>query len=95
MEVPEELIRITERFTILQNDSPLSQDDSNKACWLLNPASAQATVRWDHGDDSQEINLGQEDYLLYKLGGPDNQGRLIKSTSSGSYLVITPDTWDV
>lgn len=94
VEVPEDQINNAKQFEVYQDNVLLLQDDFNETCWMLNSLSGH--VRFAGGEISREINLGQEeDYLLFKLSGQDsNQGRLVKSASSGSYLVITPDNWE-
>lgn len=92
IEIPEELIEDAETLEVFQNSS-LSQDDSKEACWLLNSISGQIVIRRDC-EDNLKIELGQENYLVFKLSGQNlNQGRLVKSVSSGSYLVIVADDW--
>lgn len=95
VEVPEELLGNREDLVIYQNGLPLSPADSREACWLLNSISDQVTVRSNEGDVSQDVTLtfGQGGYLLFKLSG-GNQGRLVRSASSGSYVVVAPETWE-
>jgi|GEM_PF-6046999 hypothetical protein len=78
-------------LTVLQNGSPLEEEHSREACWRLKQLSGQIVVRWNGEKD--EVSLGQEDYLLFKLTRDQKEGRHIKSASSGSYLVIVPDSW--
>ena len=97
VEVPEDLFREGDDLEVYQDGSPLSRDDSREGCWLLNSISGQVTVQWNEGDAIEEANLtlGQDGYLLFKLGGEGlNQGRLVKSASSGSYLVVAPYSWE-
>lgn len=97
VEVPEELLGNREDLLVYQDGSPLSPDDSREARWLLKSISGQVTVRSSEGDVSQDVNLtfGQGGYLLFKLSGEDlNQGRLVRSASSGSYVVVVPETWE-
>ena len=93
IEIPEELIEDAETLEVFQNPS-LSQDGSKEARWLLNSISGQIVIQWNLDGDSQKIDLGQNNYLVFKLSGQNlNQGRLVKSVSSGSYLVIVADDW--
>lgn len=99
VEVPEEFLE-NPGLTALQNGSPLQPDESDElreACWRLEQAFGEVVVRWNEGEDVQEakVALGQEGYLLFKLSDQkQNQGRRIKSPSSGSYLVMVPDNWE-
>jgi len=93
IEIPEELIENAETLEVFQNDLSLSKDSSKEACWLLNSISGQIVIRRDC-EDNLKIELGQENCLVFKLSGQNlNQGRLVKTVSSGSYLVIVADDW--
>lgn len=97
VEVPEELLA-SPNLAVLQNGLPLTQDESREGCWCLKEAYGQVVVQWKEDEVAPEINkipLGEESYLLFKLSGQDqNQGRRVKSPSSGSYLVMVPDKWE-
>jgi small subunit ribosomal protein S9 len=97
VEVPEELLEKC-GLEVLQNGSPLKQDEElEKAFWCLEQVCGEVIVRWNEAEAVQEAKVGidQEDYLLFKLSGKNlDQGRLVKSPSWGSYLVIAPDTWE-
>ena len=96
VEVPEELFE-SPNLAVLQNELPLTQDESREGCWHLKEAYGQVLVRWKEDEAIREIRiaLGEERYLLFKLSGQDqNQGRRVKSPSSGSYLVMVPDNWE-
>ncbi len=97
VEVPEELFE-SPNLAVLQNGlPPLTQDESREGCWHLKEAYGQVVVQWKEDEVAREIKiaLGEESYLLFKLSGQDqNQGRRVKSPSSGSYLVMVPDNWE-
>lgn len=94
IEISEEPIEDAETLGVFQNHSSLSQDGSKEACWLLNSISGQIVIQWNRDEYLQKIDLGQNNYLVFKLSGQNlNQGRLVKSVSSGSYLVIVADDW--
>jgi small subunit ribosomal protein S9 len=96
VEVPEELFE-SPNLAVLQNGLPLTQDESREGCWHLKEAYGQVIVQWKEDEVAREIEiaLGEESYLLFKLSGQDqNQGRRVKSPSSGSYLVMVPDNWE-
>ncbi len=96
VEVPEELFE-SPNLAVLQNGLPLTQDESRESCWRLKEAYGQVVVQWNEDEVAREIKvvLGEESYLLFKLSGQDqNQGRRVKSPSSGSYLVMVPDNWE-
>lgn len=94
VEVPEEFLG-NSNLTILQNDLSLSQDESEETCWRLRQLHSDVTVCWNEDGAVQEakVELGHDDYLLFKLSGLD-QGRLVKFPSSGLYLVIAPEAWE-
>ncbi|HID31187.1 MAG TPA: hypothetical protein EYP19_14480, partial [Desulfobacterales bacterium] len=97
VEAPDDLLENSDDLEIHQNGQSLSPDDYEETCWPLCSVGGQVTVKWKEKDASQSFTLtvDQEGYLLFKLSGQDlNKGRLVKSVSSGSYLVITPDTWE-
>lgn len=95
VELPDELLEMTD-LTVLQSGSELSKEESEEAVWPLTQVSGQVTVRWVENEGFQEVKveLGHNDFLLFKLCGQNlGQGRLVKSVSSGSYLVIAPHNW--
>lgn len=95
VEVPEELRSFD--LVVLQNGLPLTQDESEDACWHLRQVSGEVTLRWSEGENAREIKvlLGQENYLLFKLSSQDrNQGRCVQFPSIGSYLVIVSEDWE-
>jgi len=97
LEVPDELLETLDTLEILQNGRPLLRDGYDQTRWLLRSVSDQIVVRLRDEDSSQdfELTVGQEDYLLFKLSGRDLiEGRLVRQASSGSYLVVTEDTWE-
>lgn len=96
VEIPEELFG-SPNLAVLQNGLPLTQDESREGCWHLKEAYGQVVVQWKKDEVAREIKiaLGEESYLLFKLSGQDqNQGRRVKSPSSGSYLVMVPESWE-
>jgi small subunit ribosomal protein S9 len=96
VEVPDDLLT-NPNLSVRQNALPLTQDESREACWHLNQACGKVEVCWIEDDSSREtrIELGEENCLLFKLSGQNqNQGRRVNLPSSGSYLAIVPDTWD-
>ena len=95
VEVPEDLWEKSE-LVVHQNASPLAQDE-REGHWRLDQVCGQVTVHWNEDEAPQEakITLGEENYLLFKLSGQDwKQGRRVKSPSSGSYLVVVPESWE-
>lgn len=95
VEVPEELLE-KPGLTVLQSGSSLLRDEIEEACWRLEQVSGDVIVRWNEAEAVREVkvNLGQKNYLLFKLTGQNlNQGRRVKSPSSGPYLVIAPNDW--
>ena len=96
VELPEELFE-SRNLVVVQNGLRLIQDESNEGCWQLREAYGQVLVRWEEDELAREtkVALGEERYLLFKLSGRDqNQGRRVKSPSSGWYLVMVPDNWE-
>jgi hypothetical protein len=96
VEIPEELVE-KPGLAVLQDGSPLTQEESKEACWRLERLFGEVVVQWNEGEGVQETKaaLGQDGYLLFKLSGKNqNQGRRVKFLSSGSYLVMVPDDWE-
>jgi len=96
VEVPEELLG-NSGLVVLQNASPLAQDEYREGCWRLEQAFGEMVVHWNEDEDTKEskVSLSEENYLLFKLTGRNqNQGRRVKSPSSGSYLVVVPEAWE-
>ena len=96
VEVPEELLG-NSGLVVLQNASPLTQDEYREGCWRLEQAFGEMVVHWNEDEDTKEskVSLSEENYLLFKLTGRNqNQGRRVKSPSSGSYLVVVPEAWE-
>jgi small subunit ribosomal protein S9 len=96
VEIPEELVE-KPGLAVLQDESPLTQEESKEARWRLERLFGKVVVQWNEGDGMQEtrIALGQDGYLLFKLSGENqNQGRRVKFLSSGSYLALVPDDWE-
>jgi small subunit ribosomal protein S9 len=94
VEPPEELLESPD-LKILQNGSALYKLEWG--CWRLEHVFGEVVVRWSDEGTPQEtkIELGQERYLLFKLVGQDlDQGRLVRSLTAGSYLVVVPDNWE-
>lgn len=96
VEVPDDL-REKPDLTVLQNGLALPKDELEEGYWRLEQLSGEVLARWNFDDADQEAKtkLGQDGYLLFKLIGRYlEQGRLVKSPTSGSYLVIGPETWE-
>ena len=95
VEVPEELLE-KPGLTVHQSVSPLLRDELEEACWRLEQVSGDVIVHWNEDEVVHEtkVDLGQENYLLFRLSGQNlNQGRRLKYPSSGWYLVIAPKDW--
>ncbi|NQT84569.1 hypothetical protein HQ563_16220 [bacterium] len=96
VEVPEELLEKA-GLKVLQDGSPLAQDEFRESCWCLNCSGGDVVVRWKADGVPKEVKvaLDEEKYLLFKLSGQsEDRGRRVKSPSSGSYLVIVPCNWE-
>lgn len=95
VEVPEEYFEGS-ILAVLQNGESLTQDDGSREGYRsLKEACGQVVVRWNKDEVVEEHQIALEgNYLLFKLSGQhQNQGRRVKSSSSGSYLVIAPEKW--
>jgi len=93
VEVPEDLWEKPE-LAVHLNASPLAQDE-REGHWRLDQVYGQVTVHWEEETPQEtKIALGEEHFLLFKLSGQDQKrGRRIRSSSSGSYLVVVPENW--
>lgn len=97
VEAPEEILESADEIEIYQNGVPLPANDDFENRRILNSISGHVLMRWRKGDLFREISatFGPEGYLIFRLSGQNfNQGRLVKSVSSGLYLVIALDTWE-
>jgi hypothetical protein len=96
VEIPEEFLEKS-GLAVFQDGSPLTREGSRETCWPLERVLGEVVVQWNEGEAVQETRVvpGRDDYLLFKLSGQEqNQGRHVKSPSSGSYLVMAPDHWE-
>lgn len=93
VELPEDIVE-NPNLQVLQNGLPLTQH--REGCWRLEHAFGEVVVRWTENEGVQETKvLLKENYLLFKLSGQNqNQGRRVKSPSSGWYLVMVPNNWE-
>ena len=80
---------------VLQNGELLAQAE-NVDCWLLGHTGGDVQILWRETELQQEttIELGRKDFLLFKLSGDQNRGRIVKYPSSGWYLVVVPHHWE-
>ena len=95
-EVPEELLQ-DPGLHVLQGTSTLVRDEYGEGLWPLVDANIQVAVRWQDDETLREviIKAGENNYLLFKLSGQDQEhGRRVKLPSFGSYLVIVPAEWE-
>jgi hypothetical protein len=81
-------------LTMVQDGQPLAPDECRQECWRLGQLSGAVQVSpCDQQSGSITIPLSEE-FFLAKLSNRDpNQGRLVKTASCGSYLVIVPKGW--
>lgn len=96
VEVPDSFLE-SSKLTTFQNERSLAEDGSREGCWHLEQINGQVVVHWNDNEALREfkVTLGENNYLLFKLSGQDqNQGRLVKAPSSGSYLVMAPEDWE-
>jgi len=93
VELPEEICK-NGGVEVTQNSSRLEQDTSRANCWRLEQAFGTITV--NAAEDPIDLGKEGENYLLFKLRGEDRrEGRLVKSPSSGEYLVVVPANWKI
>ena len=91
VEVPEELLEDPE-LSVFQNGSGLAEDEGRRGCWPLEVFSGEVMVRFS--EDEARIPVGEGGHLLFRLSGQNEQcGRLLKSTSCGSYLAVVLEDW--
>lgn len=96
VELPEEL-EANQGISLVQGDKNLLPDESETGCWRLATIKDEIIVRAEAPGSVREMKsvFGNGDHLLFKLSGRDlNRGRCVKTTSSGSYLVIVPENWE-
>jgi hypothetical protein len=88
VEIPEELLE-NSGLAVLQDKSPLTQEESKETCWRLERVFGEVVVQWNESEGVQEtrVALGQDGYLLFKLSGQEPEsGRRVKSPSLGRIL---------
>ena len=91
IEIPEEQQNAAEIW-IFQERELLSPDEFKEGCWRLIELKGEIGIHTSDGE--VEIDLGESNYLVFKLSGTDlTQGRLVKQPGNGSYLVIMPEDW--
>lgn len=95
VEVPVDLLE-NPGLTVLQNESPLLQDESDENYRCLKEFHGRVVIRWEEDGSTREkhTTFGEEGYLLFKLNNQQNEGRHIRSPSLGSYLAVVPDSWE-
>ncbi len=72
-----------------QNDDELRRHCNIDNLWKLKKLTGAISIPGHH-----EINLGNDDYLIFKLQGKElDHGERVKRVSAGTYLVIAPDSW--
>ena len=79
--------------SVLQNGELLLEDDAEPGRWLVKAMTGEIIVDISHGDDKiiSRMMFGENRHLTFRLSGDGlSQGRLVKRTSSGSYLVVVP-----
>jgi len=92
VEIPEELCKAAE-MDVCQNMEALTEDTFRKGCWRLMNLGGQIDVCTSDGD--VKIDIGESNYLVFKLSGADlTEGRYVKRPSAGSYVVIAPEGWE-
>ncbi len=96
MEIPEELLG-NPGLTVFASGSSLAEDEPESGYWLLQEVPSKVVVHWQEDGLAQEagVDVGLHRYLLFKLSGRSSEeGRLVNSPSTGSYLVVTPEGWE-
>lgn len=95
VEIPEELAAQTS-VDVYQDGTLLSGDDESDNTRILN--TVKGVIKIECGEagalPDAEVSLGDDDFLIFKLGGDgSNNGRLIRTISSGWFFVVVPDDW--
>jgi len=92
VEVPEAMTSDPE-LRVLQNEITLQPVSYRTRSWQLK--SITGKVRVDQKGVLNEVTLGEDPFLIFKLTGSNlSQGRYVKSISAGMYLVIVPQDWE-
>ena len=97
VDIPEELDH--SGLNVWQNASQLEQDQFDTRRWQLHDLSGKIIAHWrieDRDTIAEEgLDLGDARLLVFKLSSRrQSEGRRVKAPTSGSYLVIAPDSWE-
>jgi hypothetical protein len=85
---------LLESFALQQNDRDLSRDDTFETRWRLESLSESVVIHESDGDNTVTIKPTDDKYLLFKLGGQnEDEGRRVLQPSHGSYIVVVPEDW--
>lgn len=93
VEAPEELLEGAE-LTLTQEGTALNPDGQQPGCWPLRQLSGTVIATW-HDDERRTATLpcGDGSFLLFRLNGQQDYGRLVSAPTSGEHLVTAPADW--
>lgn len=90
VELPETFVEIND-VSVFQEKIELKNDHRHEYFWPLQDLRGKVEVEYGDGSSIRQnsISLGNEDYLLFKLGGQARSvGRHIKTAAAGWHLLI-------
>jgi len=91
IEVPEEL----KAQQVVQNEEPLEQDNPEEPRYRLNHATGLVKVICADGRKDIVETGGENNCLIFKMRKNwEGLGRLVRRTTTGYYLAITPHEWE-
>jgi hypothetical protein len=96
VEIPEK-INNSKDLSVNQALEKLCQDEYRKQCYLINSLNDEIVIRWQESNAEQKYTSipMQNNSLLFKLHGSNDEGRLVSNISYGWYILVAPDKWKI
>jgi membrane protein involved in colicin uptake len=96
VEISDVTLDLNGEIEVRQNNTRLKKGSDQENWWNLNKPFGEIVILRPDGEFVDGLNLGEENQscIIFKLVGESRRfGRRVKHSSSGTYLLITPDNW--
>jgi hypothetical protein len=96
VEISDETLDLNGEVEVRQNNTRLKKSSDQENWWNLNKSFGEIVILRPDGEFVDGVNLGEENkgFIIFKLVGESRRfGHRVKHSSSGTYLLITPDNW--